>query len=155
MQKLIKQIEDAWADAKYPGDEFIFTPDSYDDEDITDYFRDTTWKGHSVAELRAHCSAISSFFTPQAWLYWLPAYLIAAIEDPEELSQGIDSITTSLSNRYPDSKDRIALLNTAQKIALVHFYQYLLNVYSDGDLNRFPKEERDVLSYLTSCIKMS
>ena len=96
-QGLIYRIERAWADAKYPGDQRIFTPDSYDDEGITEYFAGTTWKGHSIANLRAHSTAISTFFTPSAYRYWLPAYLIAAVEDPDELSQGVDSIVVSLT----------------------------------------------------------
>ncbi len=74
---LISKIENAWGSVKYPGDKKIFTPDSYDNEGITDYFAGTTWKGHSIENLRRHSAAISSFFTPIAWHYWLPAYLIA------------------------------------------------------------------------------
>ena len=85
-RELIAQIEAAWAAVPYPGDAQIVAPDCLDDEGIRDYFRVTSWRGHTVDELRAHSAALSAFFTPAAWHYWLPAYLLAAVEPPRELS---------------------------------------------------------------------
>ena len=64
---LVSRIEKAWSGVASPADEHIFTPDSYDDEDITAYFCGTTWRGPTAAALRAHCPAISVFFTPVAF----------------------------------------------------------------------------------------
>jgi len=65
--KLVESISTAWATVPYPGDQNIFTPDSYDNEGNTEYFSGTTWKGHKVERLRARSSAINVFFTPRAY----------------------------------------------------------------------------------------
>ena len=96
-RKLVEKISNAWSNVPYPGDQNIFTPDSYDDEGITDYFSGTTWKGHKVDRLRGSCSALNVFFTPRAYHYWLPAYLIATVDDPLELSQGVQSLVASVT----------------------------------------------------------
>ncbi len=41
-QLINEDIKKAWRHVPYPGDENIFTPDSYDDEGITEYFTGTT-----------------------------------------------------------------------------------------------------------------
>ncbi len=114
-QKLVESIEKAWTGVPYPGDQNIFTPESYDDEGITEYFSGTTWKGHTISGLRSRCSAINTFFTPKAYHYWLPAYLIAAVEDPLELSQGAQCLVASVSpGRSSDVEEKMALLTNDQ-----------------------------------------
>src|SRR5688500_17074375 len=70
-------IERAWRDARYPGDDQICTP-TYDDEGVGAYFRGRSWQGHAVSALRYHSVGLS-FFTPEAFCYYLPAYLLAVI----------------------------------------------------------------------------
>lgn len=129
--ELVRSIQWAWADVTYPGDENIFVPDSYDDEGITEYFSGTTWKGHNTAELRAYQTALSSFFTPTAYHYWLPAYLIAAVEDPDELSQGVDSLIRSFippndsATFIAEHRERMRLLTKEQKLAIVGVLEFL------------------------------
>lgn len=123
-QPLIAAIEAAWSGSPYPGDAHIFTPHSYDDEGITDYFRGTTWQGHSAAQLRRMSAAISSFFAPRAFHYWLPAFLIAAIQAPDELSQGVDALLFALSPQGPQDRraelaERLDLLTEAQLEATI------------------------------------
>lgn len=142
-QRLVEQIQRAWADVQYPGDGNIFTPDSYDDEGITEYFSGTTWKGHSVENLRAHETALSTFFMPAAYHYWLPAYLLAAVEDPDELSQGVDSLVRSFVPRDASSlfkqeqQERLRLLSNEQKMAVIGVLEYLAWKYgAEEDMAR-------------------
>src|SRR6266542_5113172 len=94
--EIICLFDEAWREVPYPGDENIVSPGYYDDEDIVNYFGGTTWRGHDPAQLRAHSSAFE-FFTPEAFRYWLPAFIIAAIENPEEVDVVVDRIPESLS----------------------------------------------------------
>jgi len=150
-QKLVESIEKAWASVPYPGDQNIFTPESYDDEGITEYFSGTTWKGHTIAGLRSRCSAINIFFTPKAYHYWLPAYLIAAIEDPLELSQGAQCLVASVSpGRGSDVEEKMALLTDDQKLAVTKVLEYLIEVYRDPFYPDDTKEEENALKYLSS-----
>lgn len=144
-KSLLREIEEAWSGVAYPGDANIFTRTSYDDEDITRYFSGTTWKGHATCDLRAHASAISVFFTPVAYQYWLPAYLTAAVNEPDELSQGIDSILYSMDStnlRGPEACDeRLAVLTGTQKNALLHVLEFVLG-------EDCVEDEKVVLDYL-------
>jgi len=160
-QKLIEKIKLAWNEVEYPGDDNIFVKDSYDDEGITDYFKGTTWLGHSVQELRAHETAISIFFTCPAYHYWLPAYLIAAIQDPEELSQGIDAIVNSLTP--PQDKEwgqeefqaKMATLSNDQKMVIITVLEYLAELYFDPRIPDQNLEERTALAYLYEITDMA
>jgi len=153
-RQLIENIKRAWANVPYPGDENIFTSDSYDDEGITEYFSGTTWEGHSVEGLRDHSSAISTFFTPAAYNYWLPAYLIAAIKDPDELSQGIDCLISSLTpeNRATrfslEQRERLGLLTNKQKLILIEVIEYIVGQFEDSSHPEWTKQEIAALSSL-------
>ena len=127
--EVIQSIEDAWRDVMYPGDSKIFTPDSYDDEDITRYFRGTTWRGHEPADLRAHSSAFT-FFTPEAFHYWLPAFIIAAIQSPEEADVVLDCIPRSVSNRY--AAQRWPLFSQVQRQAVAAYLRLQIEKFPDG-----------------------
>lgn len=151
-QAIIENIERAWVNVPYPGDDRIFTPDSNDDEGIRDYFSGTSWHGHAPEELRGHCSAISTFFTPEAYHYWLPAYLIAAVEDPEELSQGVDAILDSLKPEgifeFPEQKMRLELLTQDQLLAVIEAVEYLEQKFADPSHPKCTEEEKRVISFL-------
>ena len=127
--EVIRFIEDAWRDVGYPGDDRIFTPDSYDDEDIVTYFGGTTWRGHRPVDLRAHSSAFT-FFTPEAFHYWLPAFMIAAIQSPEEADVVCDRIPSSVDDRYAPQRWR--LFSPTQRQAVVAYLRFQIERFGDG-----------------------
>jgi hypothetical protein len=137
---VIHQIDDAWRDVPYPGDEHIFTPDSYDDEDIVNYFGGTTWQGHTPANLRAHSSAFT-FFTPEAFHYWLPAFMIAAIQNPEEADVICEYIPWSVSNQY--ASERWPLFTASQRQAVATYLRFQIEKWPNG-----AEDERKALAIL-------
>ncbi len=137
---VIRQIEDAWGDVLYPGDDHIFTPDSYDDEDIVNYFGGTTWRGHDPAKLRAHSSAFT-FFTPEAFHYWLPAFMIAAIQNPEEADVVVNRIPWSLSDDY--AAKRWSLFKAGQRKAVGAYLRFQIERFPEG-----ADDERTALNIL-------
>jgi hypothetical protein len=93
-------------------------------------------------ELRAHCSSLG-FFTPAAYQYWLAAFLVAAVEAPDELSQGVESILYSVDpsmNRL--TEEHLNILTRAQKLAMLHALEHALGDCLD--------HERLVLEHLRS-----
>src|SRR5258705_7536511 len=80
--ELRAKIEAAFADTPPPGNDFNDISATQWDEGIVDYFRGTTWRGHRVIDLRHHEAALS-FFTDKAFRYWLPAFMLAELENPE------------------------------------------------------------------------
>jgi hypothetical protein len=82
--ELTTRIKAAFADTPSPGTENDdISATKYDDEGVVDYFRGTTWRGHRVEDLRRHEVAMS-FFTDKAFRYWLPAFMLAELENPIE-----------------------------------------------------------------------
>jgi len=53
------------------------------EEGVVDYFRGKTWRGNRAQDLRHHVAALS-FFTDKAFRYWLPAFMLAELENPDE-----------------------------------------------------------------------
>ncbi len=123
----IHLIEDSWREVPYPGDDKIFTPDSYDDEDIVNYFGGTTWRGHSPADLRAHSSAFT-FFTPEAFHYWLPAFMIAAIQNRGEADVIVDYIAWYLGAH--SAPKGWPLFSPAQRRAVAAYFRFQIEHYS-------------------------
>jgi hypothetical protein len=126
--EVVQLIEEAWRDVPFPGMKNIFTPDSYDDEDIVRYFGNTTWRGHDPANLRAHSSAFT-FFTPEAFHYWFPAFLIAAIQNPEEADVIVQYIPWSLYDKK--SARRWRLFTDSQKRAVVSYLRYQVELFPE------------------------
>lgn len=91
-EEVAAQIEAAFADTPPPGNDFDdISATKYGEEGIVDYFRGTTWRGHHVLDLRKHECALA-YFTDKAFRYWLPAFMLADLESPEEadiIAEGI------------------------------------------------------------------
>ena len=78
-------IERAFAETPHPGNNFSDISATQWDEGIVDYFRRSTWRGHQTTNLRKHVAALS-FFTHKAFRYWLPAFMLAELEEPKRLT---------------------------------------------------------------------
>jgi hypothetical protein len=92
---LVTRIKEAFAKVPYPGDEHILHC-SYDKQwggtldgpcrecgEAIEYFKTKRQMAHVPGELGWMSFALASF-TPEAFFYWLPAFLEVAIIDPEE-----------------------------------------------------------------------
>ncbi len=95
--EIIAQIEAAFANTPPPGSDFKDISATSWDEGIVGYFRGKTWRGHQVRDLR-HNDAALSFFTEKAFRYWLPAFMLAELQSPEEADVIAEGITSSLIN---------------------------------------------------------
>lgn len=78
---LKETIKHAFADVEYPGDNNITRCPYHCGpcQEIADYFKGKTCEGHSVEDLRDHHTALS-LFTPEAFHFFLPAFMLASIE---------------------------------------------------------------------------
>jgi hypothetical protein len=112
---LADQIKAAFASTPSPGEGFDDISATEQDEGIVDYFRGTTWRGHSVAALRYHSAALS-FFTGPAFRYWLPAFMLASLEDAEAADVIPESIASSMQKA-----ERLNLFTAAELRAIAAF----------------------------------
>ncbi len=82
---LKQTIQKAFADVSYPGDDNI-THCPYKCAEcrrIAEYFKGRDWQGQSVDELRKHHVALS-LFTPEAFHYFLPAFMLVSLDSYEK-----------------------------------------------------------------------
>lgn len=74
-----RRVEAAFADAPYPGDDHIgYDPGDWESAELSRAFKGRHWRELSPAELQYHGS---SFLSSEGFRYYLPAYLLAALED--------------------------------------------------------------------------
>jgi hypothetical protein len=77
---LKQTIEAAFANVIYPGDDNI-TRCPYNCTEcrrVAAYFKGKTWSGHTLEELRVQHVALS-LFTPEAFHYFLPAFMLVSM----------------------------------------------------------------------------
>ena len=96
--RIVRTIETAFADTPHPGTAFEDISTTGFDEEIVDYFRPTTWRGHETRDLRYHSVALS-FFTGPAFRYWLPAFMLAELSDPKTADVIGENIAGMLGGR--------------------------------------------------------
>src|SRR5690242_19322323 len=75
---LTSEIQDAFRDTEPPGADAISVP-TYDDEGTQNHFSGTRWQDHSVRTLENYTFSLECF-TPQAFAYYLPAFMLVALE---------------------------------------------------------------------------
>ncbi len=117
-------IESTFADAPYPGDDRITDhEDCLECAEIAEYFRGTSWRVHSLAKLWEHHAALS-LFTPDAFHYFLPAFMLATLEQPREADLIPHSIAFHFTRGLSDEEQftqRFSRFSTAQRQAVAAF----------------------------------
>lgn len=152
MEELVSQIENAFADRAYPGDENI-THCTYDKKyggqfdgpcpecrGMSAFFRAKSWKQLRAAELRRYGQPVAQF-TIKAYCYLLPAYMIASLREPEDLDVCVDVLTYRLGPKpdYEFGQDELrgtlAELCRAELSAALEYFRYALS--RDGNFDGF------------------
>lgn len=118
--ELVALIRSAWAGALPPTAEEISLP-TYDDEGVSAYFSGTRWEAHTARQLR-RLDFAPNVLTAKAFAYYLPAYMIADIEDPKTSDTNVERVLYRLDRERAAPGARgsevIALLDEAQRHAL-------------------------------------
>lgn len=145
-------IHAAWRNSVRPPDNRVSAP-TYDDEGVSAYFAGRPWQGHEVEALRYHSVGLS-FFTAEAFCYYLAAYLLAVLEDLEAADTIYDGILfhlspTQLGKQWADDyRTKIAGFTEEQKRAVVAYLAWCADRYEPGAPWR--QEIEDTITYLTS-----
>jgi hypothetical protein len=155
MEQITRQIDNAFCVREYPGDNNV-THCTYDKANggnhdgpcgecvaIADFFCGKLWRDISAKELRIHGQA-DILFTVEAYCYYLPAYLIAAVRDCEELDVCANHLTYRFGPKAEDGlgQDRLSKMFAAlsgvelQVILEVFKHAYDLEDDFDGYLER-------------------
>jgi len=138
---VVAQIKTAFANTPSPGDGFDDISATKWDEGIVDYFRRKTWRDHRVQDLRHHEAALS-FFTDKAFRYWLPAFMLAELENLKEA----DVIAEGIAFHLTDAKNAGARLQQFERVeleAIAAFFEECAHRYLDGTYDvEFRRAER-------------
>lgn len=148
MNELIAQIETAFSARQPPGEENI-TRCSYDKKnggsfegpcfecvEMAAFFRGKKWQELTAVELRREGSTDSLFTTP-AYCYFLPAYLTAAIRDPEQADVCVDHLGFRFGPKNDDVFEQarlsqiLAELTPAERAAVLAYFRFAF--VRDGD----------------------
>jgi hypothetical protein len=104
--------------------------EEYDYDDAHHGFIGTTWQEHDAHYLRSHESSLH-YFTPEAFRYYLPAFMMAELWDPE----AADVIAEGIAFQFTESplKDvRLATFSQNELLAIIAFLEYCAARYNDG-----------------------
>jgi hypothetical protein len=140
-----EQIIEAFADTPRPPDGAT-SADTYDDEGTEEYFRGRPWQGHSTERLR-HFESSMCFFTPQAFRYFLPAYMLAELDDPDEANAIAQGIAFHFCNFAEGQRPEF----TAQELrAILAFFHECARRYDDRVCMVFGEAGKNVEDWIAS-----
>jgi hypothetical protein len=108
-------------------------PNSQGDGGATSCILGRSWKELSVPELSCHRAALY-MFTPVAHAYYLPAFMLACIEQPEASGSIADDLLSHLSS-YEDPfwARRIVALSPEQRSVVAGFVSAYYSEHVDGE----------------------
>jgi len=139
------QITEAFSRAAPPRGKI--SVETYDDEGAHEKFAGTEWEEHNIPFLRYYETCMH-FFTPEAFRYYLPAFMLAEINDPETADVIAENIAYHFINGV-DREVRIAQFNREQLLAIIAFLELCAERYNDGiydvTFNEAANEVRDAL----------
>lgn len=106
-----RRINAAFANARYPGDDNIVydkTGEHLECKQVANHFRGTTWQEVDLAFLqkygaRADVSAALTFMSPEAFRYYLPAFLLVVAEHFGDVDVLVQTVISSITPRRNQS----------------------------------------------------
>jgi hypothetical protein len=120
---LRSEIEMAFAEVPQPSPDALVIP-TYDDEGISTFFRGKNWRTPTVEELRRHEVALS-LLSAEAFRYYLPAFMLAELEEPDKADLIGPGIIFHFSKPAPywvsELRRRLSLLTGKEKAAIRRF----------------------------------
>lgn len=144
--EIVQLIKEAFNNIPYPGDDNIVYENQYDENyegnQMAKFFRGKRWQQITLKSLqneyRCDGSSCLCFMSPQSFKYYLPAYMIIAVEKYEEADAIGDSAIYALSP--PQDNDlieswtqNISGFSEKQREAIVEFLQFMHENYKIDD----------------------
>lgn len=133
-EELASIIEEAFADIQYPGDEnLVLAHDPNDQEylDAHEFFYKKHWRelAHGGQKLPIGWGGLP-FLTPQAWRFYLPAYMLVALTETSIFHEVKDMTLANLNPPLAASlqsyfQERVVGLSPTQIQAVANFIVYI------------------------------
>ncbi|MHC4692285.1 MAG: DUF6714 family protein [Planctomycetota bacterium] len=140
LQRLKDEIEGAFRDIPYPGDDNIAANKRDEYEEGLAEFKGKHWKDITFEFLVPYHKSSAHFLTPEAYRFYLPAYLMVVAEyyyESDALSGNIiRDLVLPDEGKYEKWKrncdefyERFEPLNAEQKRAIRSFLEFIRDVY--------------------------
>ena len=139
-------VNNAFKDVKCPGDDNVLSPDCMDTTDIEDFIRDSIWKTdwrQIPAEVIDYNYESLSFFSPDAYRFYLPAYLVRSLDT--FITADINVLDFTVYDLVPNKtllkrfNLRKQALSNQQKLVIVELLEFVKK-WSDKHLSSFADE---------------
>ena len=128
---IVETIERAFGNVERPPNEAFIHPESIDYGDIEPLFEFGSWRDMSDDEVEGLYASLS-FMSAEAFRYFIPAYLLYCVRNPESPAAVIDSTVWSFlpelfeENLHPYIKSRWVLFDDAQRDAIAAFLEFMV-----------------------------
>jgi hypothetical protein len=122
-----ERITAAWAGVD-PPDEALITNHRCDEcDEITAYFAGKRWQDvTNLTEIGHHADALF-LFSNAAFHYYLPAFMLAVLNDPGAIGIVPDNIAANFRNELGcAARDRLAAFDPMQRVVVGEFLEMLL-----------------------------
>jgi len=129
---IIRQIEAAFADVAYPGDDRMLHPDCFDDMHIRAFYGSTSWKDVPCMTIARENAAFSGA-SAAAFRFLIPAYMTWVLENIDEGDISVEHTLWSLDPDFSNGRFRdfqlskFTLLSREQRAAVVAFLTALVD----------------------------
>jgi hypothetical protein len=142
-RELAAEIEGAFESLSYPGDDdLIGAPTHWEAPEVLEAFRGKHWKDVPLSVLFTHRLSLP-LFSDEAFRFYLPAYLVAALLHPEEVDTLRENVFFSLTPpesegpRASSFMERMKRFDAQQTAAIRRFVElYVQQETSYPDSNR-------------------
>jgi hypothetical protein len=142
---IAREVEEAFANVPYPGDDrLVAYPDYYESDDVIEAFRGKHWRDISPEVLSEHWASLG-LFSPEAFRFYLPCYLIAALLRSDVTGMVWETVFFRLTppESEGDKMDgflkRINALDARQKAVIRRFVEVYVQIeagYPDSSRDR-------------------
>ena len=140
-REIIDEITAAFGKLKCPPDDLIVCGDDIESAETRDAFKGVHWKKVDSKFLFYKHSESLYFFTPMAFRFYLPAYMIVMLREFDKADIICDIVISSLTlceNNAFSNKGVFEIFSQEQKQAVRLFLEYISKTYADNYLNNEP-----------------
>ena len=140
VENLQSKIEAAFSDVQPPASDNIIEHECQECREVERTFRNQNWRNIEPKKIEWAYDKLP-LFTPEAFLYFLPAFMIYSLREPE--SQVCEFLIYGLTRKKPTNEwwqERFSKLTEAQKSACSYILRWLLpnpeHIYIADDIRK-------------------
>jgi hypothetical protein len=160
-ETLCSHIQESFGSMPYPGDEQIVTGENSEDQKILRLLKGLHWRDVPLETLD-HLRSDLTFMSPEAFRFYLPAFMIYSIVDFDRADVAVDRVIANLtllfasdiwskpSHAEEDERwwrnwffERVSGFDVLQAKVIREFLEYMRDVNGERFLNQEPQTALD------------